>query len=96
MGPNLRICPNINTRVGEGRESGHARRAYDGRPFLSTPTPLSHRWLAFDLPDPNNVHFQAVCQACEFLITKEEIPAEDLYVWVRTSRYCTSMARLLF
>ena len=42
----------------------------------------SHQWLAWDSPDPNNVHYPAILAACERLCELEGVPPDELYVWV--------------
>mmetsp|Transcript_3990 Transcript_3990/g.12676 ORF Transcript_3990/g.12676 Transcript_3990/m.12676 type:complete len:1287 (-) Transcript_3990:1959-5819(-) len=42
----------------------------------------SHQWLAWDTPDPHNVHYPAILEACERLCEREGVAADKLYVWV--------------
>ena len=42
----------------------------------------SHQWLAFTEPDPAGVHFRTICEVCEYLLKRDAIDADDLYVWV--------------
>uniref|UniRef100_A0A7S1FAU5 Tyrosine-protein kinase ephrin type A/B receptor-like domain-containing protein n=1 Tax=Noctiluca scintillans TaxID=2966 RepID=A0A7S1FAU5_NOCSC len=43
---------------------------------------ISHQWLGHTHPDPDNVHFLAVCAACESVCSRFDIDSEDLYVWI--------------
>mmetsp|Transcript_81678 Transcript_81678/g.221273 ORF Transcript_81678/g.221273 Transcript_81678/m.221273 type:complete len:821 (-) Transcript_81678:1114-3576(-) len=43
---------------------------------------ISHQWLGFTAPDPDNVHFPAICSACESICAKTGLAESDLYIWV--------------
>ena len=43
---------------------------------------VSHQWLGFNTPDPNGVHYKVICDACEYLLTRDKLAAEELYLWV--------------
>lgn len=43
---------------------------------------ISHQWLSFSAPDPGNLQFKAVCEACLELCRREAIPRSKLYVWL--------------
>jgi len=43
---------------------------------------FSHQWLGFKTPDPNHVHFEAICQASESLCRQFSVATTELYVWV--------------
>jgi len=43
---------------------------------------FSHQWLGFTAPDPAGLHFATVCSACEFLLQRDAIGAEELFLWV--------------
>jgi hypothetical protein len=43
---------------------------------------VSHQWLGFTEPDPDNVHFPAICSACETLCAKFNLKEEELFIWV--------------
>ena len=43
---------------------------------------FSHQWLGFNEPDPEGLHFQTVCNACEFLLERDGLAADELFVWV--------------
>ena len=47
---------------------------------------LSHQWLAFDQPDPDNVHFTAMKQAVTAVAADAGVPIEQTRVWVD---YCS-------
>lgn len=42
---------------------------------------LSHQWLAFDEPDPNNDHFLAAIEGIRLLCEHEELDPDALLVW---------------
>jgi hypothetical protein len=43
---------------------------------------VSHQWLGFTEPDPDNIHFPAICNACETVCEQFELPTDKLFVWV--------------
>lgn len=43
---------------------------------------LSHQWLAWAEPDPQNIQFKAMRQAFEELIRTKELDVEDVFVWL--------------
>ena len=54
-----------------------ASRDHETRPVF-----FSHQWLGFNEPDPCGLHFRTVCNACEFLLERDGLDADNLYVWV--------------
>jgi hypothetical protein len=43
---------------------------------------VSHQWLGFTEPDPDNIHFPAICSACESICSNFNFDESELYVWV--------------
>eukprot|EP00419_Tripos_fusus_P037267 CAMPEP_0172786018 /NCGR_PEP_ID=MMETSP1074-20121228/205735_1 /TAXON_ID=2916 /ORGANISM="Ceratium fusus, Strain PA161109" /LENGTH=945 /DNA_ID=CAMNT_0013623031 /DNA_START=115 /DNA_END=2952 /DNA_ORIENTATION=+ len=43
---------------------------------------ISHQWLGFTDPDPDNIHFPAICSACEAVCSTSGLSEDALYVWV--------------
>ena len=43
---------------------------------------VSHQWLDFNEPDPNNVHFDAICVALERLCNEFNKNPDELHVWL--------------
>ncbi|KAL1529634.1 hypothetical protein AB1Y20_000576 [Prymnesium parvum] len=43
---------------------------------------ISHQWLGYSTPDPNNDHFRATVEACEKLCQAQHVDPEDLLVWI--------------
>merc|ERR1712087_72524 len=43
---------------------------------------VSHQWLGFREPDPDNIHFPAIVAACRALCEKLGISPNQLYLWV--------------
>ncbi|CAK0903450.1 unnamed protein product [Prorocentrum cordatum] len=43
---------------------------------------VSHQWLGFTEPDPDNIHFPAICAACDTICAKAGLDERDLYMWV--------------
>merc|ERR1711907_366867 len=43
---------------------------------------VSHQWLAFDEPDPNKVHYNAIIDACAMLIDREGLDPKKVHLWI--------------
>jgi hypothetical protein len=43
---------------------------------------ISHQWLDFGAPDPNNVHFDAICAALSQLCDEFDKNPDELHVWL--------------
>ena len=43
---------------------------------------ISHQWLDFGAPDPNNVHFDAICAALVQLCDEFDKDPDELHVWL--------------
>jgi len=43
---------------------------------------VSHQWLAYHEPDPDNAHFAAMCAAARLVAAERNEKPEDLYLWV--------------
>lgn len=43
---------------------------------------VSHQWLGFTEPDPDHIHFPAICSACETICSTFNIDEDKLYIWV--------------
>ena len=47
---------------------------------------ISHQWLGYRAPDPDGVHFPAICAAVEKVCADFALNLDDTYVWVD---YCS-------
>lgn len=43
---------------------------------------VSHQWLGFTEPDPENAHFRAICCAAEALCHEHGLGEDELFIWV--------------
>ena len=43
---------------------------------------MSHQWLARDEPDPDGVHFAAICRAVRLVAAEWREAPKDMYLWV--------------
>jgi hypothetical protein len=43
---------------------------------------ISHQWLAFTEPDPDQKHYAAICCACEMLCKMYSLQDGEIYLWV--------------
>lgn len=43
---------------------------------------FSHQWLAYDVPDPSEAHFSAICDAAEALFSQHDIERESAFIWI--------------
>jgi hypothetical protein len=42
----------------------------------------SHQWLAVESPDPNNTHFNSMCDASRALCETHNLQSDELFIWV--------------
>ena len=43
---------------------------------------FSHQWLSFQTPDPDNIHYAAIKEAADAVITTHELTRDSLFVWI--------------
>ncbi|CAK0800331.1 unnamed protein product [Prorocentrum cordatum] len=43
---------------------------------------VSHQWLGFAEPDPDKIHFPAICSALDIICARNDLAETDLFLWV--------------
>lgn len=43
---------------------------------------FSHQWLAWEEPDPENIHFSCMAKVTNIIMKKSEALEKEVWVWV--------------